>query len=233
MKRNIMSTLILLLLSAVTQAAEELPDGWQTVAPRDEIRPAFSFEPKGGPKHAGSLVVTHDHRDGLDGWFQKSFAVSGGEFYRFHAVRKTQNVSVPRRSALVRVLWQNEAGHMVSADVPEQPSQGAGPRAQRRTGVPRGWRDQCARLDHGLRSVSRTRQGEASRGGAAPAMGSQRAHGVERCAVREDHAAAASQGAAGHDSLPADGQIAAGELRGICAAAGGSREAEGRSRRAR
>jgi len=46
--------------------------------------------------------------------------VSGGEVYRFYAVRKTRNVSVPRRSALVRVLWQDEAGHMVSADVPDQ-----------------------------------------------------------------------------------------------------------------
>jgi hypothetical protein len=95
------------------------PPGWTADAPRDEIRPAFSYEPKGGPKKAGSWIVTHDQRDGLDGWFQKSFAVSGGEFCRFHAVRKTRNVAVPRRSALVRVLWQDEAGRMVSADVPD------------------------------------------------------------------------------------------------------------------
>ena len=64
-------------------------------------------------------MVTHDHRDGLDGWFQKSFAVSGGDYYRFHVVRKTRDVSAPRRSALVRVLWRDEAGRSVSADVPE------------------------------------------------------------------------------------------------------------------
>ena len=114
------STLAFFLLLALAHAASQPPDGWHTVAPRDEIRPAFSFEPKGGPKNAGSMIVTHDHRDGLDGWFQKSFTVSGGEFYRFHAVRKTSDVAVPRRSALVRVLWQDEAGHMVSADVPER-----------------------------------------------------------------------------------------------------------------
>jgi len=102
------------------RTADSFRDGWHVVAPRDEIRPAFSFEPNGGPKHAGSLVVAHDHRDGLDGWFQKSFAVAGGEYYRFYAVRKTHNVSMPRRSALVRVLWRNEAGHMVSADVPDR-----------------------------------------------------------------------------------------------------------------
>ncbi len=95
-------------------------DGWQSNAPRAEIRPAFSFAPKGGPNRAGSLVVTHDQREGLDGWFQKSFAVNGGDGYRFHAVRKTFAVEVPRRSALVRVLWQDEAGEMVSADVPDR-----------------------------------------------------------------------------------------------------------------
>ena len=94
------------------------PPGWTTVSPRDEIHPAFSYEPKGGPKQAGSFVVTHDQRDGLDGWFQKSFPVTGGEFYSFHAVRKTFDVAVPRRSTLVRVIWQDQAGKTVPADVP-------------------------------------------------------------------------------------------------------------------
>jgi predicted amidohydrolase len=114
------STLACFLLLALTHAAIQPPDGWQTVAPRDEIRPAFSFDPQGGPNHAGSLIVTHDRRDGLHGWFQKSFAVSGGDCHRFHAVRKTRDVGVPRRSALVRVLWQDAAGRMVSADVPDR-----------------------------------------------------------------------------------------------------------------
>jgi predicted amidohydrolase len=117
--KNMIPALLLLLLPVIACAAELPPDGWQTVAPRDEIRPAFSFESQGGPKHAGSMVITHDRREGLDGSFQKSFAVNGGEYYRFHAVRKMHNVAVPRRSALVRVVWQNEAGHTVSADVPD------------------------------------------------------------------------------------------------------------------
>ena len=98
---------------------EPFPPGWSAVSPRDEIRPAFSFDPKGGANQSGSFVVTHDHREGLDGWFQKSFPVTGGEFYRFHAARKTDRVALPRRSALVRVLWQDAGGKMVSADVPE------------------------------------------------------------------------------------------------------------------
>ncbi|MBM4000481.1 MAG: carbon-nitrogen hydrolase family protein [Planctomycetes bacterium] len=120
MKRTVLVTLAGFSMVAFARGATPLPDGWQAVAPREEIRPAFSFEPGSGPKRSGSLVITHDHRNGLDGWFQKSFAVSGGEFYRFCAIRKTRDVRVPRRSALVRVRWQDEAGHMVSADVPEQ-----------------------------------------------------------------------------------------------------------------
>jgi predicted amidohydrolase len=102
------------------KSADSFSSGWSAKAPRDEIRPAFSFNPKGGPKHAGSFVIRHDERDGLDGWLQKSFPVQGSEFVRFQALRKLTNVAVPRRSALVRVLWQNERGGMVSADVPKQ-----------------------------------------------------------------------------------------------------------------
>ncbi len=99
---------------------EPFLEGWTARAPRNELQPVFSFDSKGGPKNVGCLIVTHDQRDGLDGWFQKSFAVTGGEFFRFQAVRKLTDVTLPRRSALVRVLWQNDAGKMVSADVPEQ-----------------------------------------------------------------------------------------------------------------
>jgi predicted amidohydrolase len=56
----------------------------------------------------------------LDGWFQKTYQLSGGKFFRFDAVRKLTNVAVPRRSAVVRILWQNAAGEMVAADIPKQ-----------------------------------------------------------------------------------------------------------------
>ena len=120
MKRITTLAIAFFSLLALARPASQPPNGWQTVAPRDEIRPRFSFEPQGGPTKTGSMVVTHDRRDGLDGWFQKSFAVSGGDYYQFRAVRKTHKVSVPRRSALVRVLWQDEVGHSVSADVPDR-----------------------------------------------------------------------------------------------------------------
>jgi predicted amidohydrolase len=103
-----------------SHSGDTFPPGWSANAARDEIRPDFAFEPEGGPRQAGSFVIRHDEREGLDGWFQKSFDVTGGGFYRFHAERRLTDVVVPRRSALVRILWQNDEGKLVSADVPQQ-----------------------------------------------------------------------------------------------------------------
>src|SRR5438067_5697677 len=92
--------------------------GWSTAAPRDEIRPRFSFDPHGGPNKDGALVITADDREGLHGWFHKAFPVAGGKHYRFHALRKATNVAVPRRSVSVRVLWQDDAGRSVPMSEP-------------------------------------------------------------------------------------------------------------------
>lgn len=111
---------------AKSDDANAFPDGWAAKAPRDEIRPAFSYEADGGPKQAGSFVIRHDNRDGLDGWIEKSFAVTGGEHVRFQAIRKLTNVAIPRRSALVRIVWQNDAGRLVPYDVPKEQAEELG-----------------------------------------------------------------------------------------------------------
>lgn len=108
-----------LMAADATQKSPEFPAGWTANSPRDEIRPTFAFEPKGGPNRLGSFVIQHDSREGLDGWMQKTVTVTGGDFVRFQAVRKLTGVRVPRQSALVRVLWQNDAGKMVAATVPD------------------------------------------------------------------------------------------------------------------
>jgi predicted amidohydrolase len=120
MKRTRVVASMVFSLFLYAHADGQVLGGWQACAPRDEIRPAFSFEPAGGPKQSGSWVIAHDRREGLSGWFQKAFAVTGGEYYGFSAARKTSGVSVPRRSAMVRVCWEDEAGRLVKADVPEQ-----------------------------------------------------------------------------------------------------------------
>ena len=90
-----------------TAAKSEAISGWTAKSPRDEIRPAFSSTPAGGPSNGGCLVITHDGREGLDGWFQKTFDVVGGESYRFQAARKADNVTNARQSLLVRILWHD------------------------------------------------------------------------------------------------------------------------------
>jgi len=98
------------------------PAEWTTHSPRDEIRPQFFYEPASGPTRGGSLVIEQDDREGLHGWWQRTYPVTGGSYYRFLAVRKTAQVAVPRRSAVVRVLWRNDAGKQVPMD--EQPAKG-------------------------------------------------------------------------------------------------------------
>src|SRR6266496_2742007 len=94
------------------RASESLieADGWQRVAPRDEIRPWFEWVAKGGPSAHGSLIIRTDEREGLDGHWVKSFAVKGGHFYHFRAMRRVSNVPAPRRSVLARILWRDDKG---------------------------------------------------------------------------------------------------------------------------
>ena len=94
------------------------PPGWEPTVQRDEIRPAFSFNAKGGQKGTGAFIITTGDSVGQHGTFKRSFAVAGGKFYRFEAVRKTANVTTPRRSAPVRIVWQDANGKAVRADPP-------------------------------------------------------------------------------------------------------------------
>jgi predicted amidohydrolase len=59
------------------------------------------------------LSIRADAREGLHGWWEKTFDVIPGRHYRFSAWRKIENVSVPRRSVFARILWLDQAGHAV------------------------------------------------------------------------------------------------------------------------
>jgi hypothetical protein len=91
-----MKPLLALLLTVSLHAADFA--GWSMQSPREEIRPQFSSGPD------DTLIITHDQREGLDGWFQKSFEVKGGAWQRFEVKRKISGVSNPRQSCLVRIL---------------------------------------------------------------------------------------------------------------------------------
>jgi predicted amidohydrolase len=107
--------LVLIVVAGLSPSADSVPvpSDWQQAAQREEIRPAFSFDQK-----AGALVITTDDSVGQQGWFEKSFPVTGGKFYHFHALRKTSDVAVPRRSCPVRIVWKDAQGKEVRADPP-------------------------------------------------------------------------------------------------------------------
>ena len=102
--------------------AGELPEGWRTAAPRDEIRPEFAFLPDddggSGGSTTGRLVIEHDEREGLDGHWERTFPVEGGQHYRFSCRRLAERVATPRRSLLVRLLWRDAEGRPVKHDEP-------------------------------------------------------------------------------------------------------------------
>lgn len=95
-----------------------VPQGWQTAAPRDELRPEFSYDSSGGRDGRGGWIIQHGDREGLHGYWYKPFPVQGGRHYHFHAVRRVDGVAQPRRSAPVRILWQDADGRAVPSDRP-------------------------------------------------------------------------------------------------------------------
>jgi predicted amidohydrolase len=105
-------------LQAAGSSASDSTNGWQAVAARAEIKPLFGFNPRGGPSRHGALVIRADQRDGLDGHWEKTFPITGGQYYRFSALRHLNNTPVPRRSALVRIHWRDAQGHAVRRDAP-------------------------------------------------------------------------------------------------------------------
>jgi predicted amidohydrolase len=119
-----------LLLLLCTTAFADAPNGWTTAAPRDEIKPEFSYDPAGGPDHRGAFVIESGAREGLIGRWTKTFAVKGGEHYRFSALRKMTGADSPRRTGVVRVLWCDDKGKPVHHDEPSYASYRPGQKPQ-------------------------------------------------------------------------------------------------------
>jgi len=112
--------LLALLVSCTAPApgtdSASAPEGWAPAAPREEIRPAFRFDPRGGRDGKGGFIVQHDRRDGLQGCWIRSLPIEGGKYYRFTAARRVTDVALPRRSAVARILWQDAKGKPVLLD---------------------------------------------------------------------------------------------------------------------
>ena len=94
------------------------PAGWQTAAPRAELRPAFAVEPQGGAEGKCGLLIRADQREGLDGWWARTFPVTGGSYYHFSTLYRCRGVVLPRRSVVVKLQWQDARGRSVPLDEP-------------------------------------------------------------------------------------------------------------------
>jgi predicted amidohydrolase len=103
---------------AEAQSGSKYTDGWTAQSPRDEIRPAFAFDPSGGPDGKGALAITADQHDGLAGYWTKSFPVIGGKHYHITASYQAKGVTTPRRSVLVELHWRDATGKKVPLDSP-------------------------------------------------------------------------------------------------------------------
>ena len=118
--RSIFSAVFFLFLLFIPSPAQAQTDGWRSAWPRTEIKPEFSHAEGRLSIHAG------ENGAGQHGWWEKTFSVVGGKFYKFHALRKFEQVNinetdsaVARRSAIVRILWHDDNGKPVRADGPE------------------------------------------------------------------------------------------------------------------
>jgi predicted amidohydrolase len=103
---------------AADKGADSAPGGWTTGAPRDEIRPDFAYDPKGGPHGTDCLIIRADEREGLDGYWTKTFAIRSGKSYHFAASYLASRVSVPRRSVVIKIHWRDAEGRQVPLDQP-------------------------------------------------------------------------------------------------------------------
>jgi predicted amidohydrolase len=92
------------------------PDGWTAFAPRDEIRPEFAFEAKGGPDGQGCFLIKTDQREGLAGCWKTTLPVTGGKHYHFGASYQAKGVTLPRRSILTELHWTDAQGKKVPLD---------------------------------------------------------------------------------------------------------------------
>jgi predicted amidohydrolase len=94
------------------------PEGWITTFPREEIKPRFSYNPKGGPDKKGSFLIESGKDEGQLGRWTRSFPVNGGRTCRFSVFRKFTGDSYvpPRRAAVARILWRNDKGQPVFHD---------------------------------------------------------------------------------------------------------------------
>jgi predicted amidohydrolase len=62
------------------------------------------------------LLIATNQQEGLNGYWEKSFPVSGQRWYRFHAAYQAQGLVQERRHVLMTIHWRNHKGEKPRTD---------------------------------------------------------------------------------------------------------------------
>lgn len=114
-----------------TSSASNQPVEWTFQSAREEIKPAHR-QIKATATTPAFLEISADHREGLSGYWCARQAVKGGTHVEFTVRRRTENLQLKRRAAIVRILWLDEQGRPVKREKPTYSSYRPGerPRAE-------------------------------------------------------------------------------------------------------
>jgi hypothetical protein len=96
----------------------------------------FAYDAKGGRNGAGCFIIRADQREGLAGYWHKTFGVRGGRYYAFASAYQASAVPVPRRSIVAEIQWQDDRGRQVPLDEPVVTSYLRGARGMAETESP-------------------------------------------------------------------------------------------------
>jgi predicted amidohydrolase len=96
---------------------------WKHWSPREEIAPAFSFDPNGGRDGRGALKIAARASSDFGAWRTMLGQLRAGQIYRFNAWYRTKDVDDARRSVIARLQWLDATGKPVRFTVrpPEYP----------------------------------------------------------------------------------------------------------------
>ncbi|MDF1861388.1 MAG: carbon-nitrogen hydrolase family protein [Verrucomicrobiales bacterium] len=82
---------------------------WELKSPRPELSVS------GEIRDDGTLTLSSDEQEGLNGYWEKEFPVEGDTWVQFHALRKATAVPHERRSCAVRIEWYGDKGQVVKS----------------------------------------------------------------------------------------------------------------------
>lgn len=101
--------------SKIFPAVDTTINGWTPGTIRETEMPQFAYSPNGGLGDDGSFNISME-KEGLLGYWTKTFEVKGDQYYSFTAFKNIHNVEDPARSAFVTIRWEDAEGHSVLLD---------------------------------------------------------------------------------------------------------------------